>query len=383
MQFVILGGAGIEGRGIVKDLVRSGVDAVVIADRAVGRAQSLAADLASDRTRVSAVQADADDHASLMKVMQNAGVVVSALGPFYRYGLKTVRAAIEARAPYVDINDDFDAIEAVLGLDAEARAAGIPVIIGLGVTPGVSNVCVKHAAKRMDRVRSVNIAYVGAVGEGGDAVFLHFFHSLCGPVPVLRDGKRIWVAPTAEAPGAIDFPAPFGTIQAPVIGHPEPIMLPRHIPGIESITVRGAVYPGVLQDTIQTLAGLGLLSDRPVSLRGTSITPREFILACFETHLETPEMRAEIESATASLPSPVYGSLRIDVAGERAGHPGACRYTIDADLCHATDWPASIGAQMVAAGEIGQSGVLCPEQCIDPLRFFAELEKRGIWVIMA
>ena len=152
MQFVVLGGAGIEGRGIVKDLVRSGVDAVVIADRDVGRAQSLAADLASDRTRVSAVQADADDHASLMKVMQNAGVVVSALGPFYRYGLKTVRAAIEARTPYVDINDDFDAIEAVLGLDAEARVASIPVIIGLGVTPGVSNVCVKHAAERMDRV---------------------------------------------------------------------------------------------------------------------------------------------------------------------------------------------------------------------------------------
>ena len=111
-----------------------------------------------------------------------------------------------------------------------------------------------------------------------------------------------------KPPGPSTFPAPFGTIQAPVIGHPEPIMLPRHIPGIESITVRGAVYPGVLQDTIQTLAGLGLLSDRPVSLRGTSITPREFILACFETHLETPEMRAEIESATASLPSPVYGS---------------------------------------------------------------------------
>ena len=382
MQFVVLGGAGIEGSGIVKDLVRSGVDEVAIADRDVDKAQSLAADLASDRTRVSAVRIDADDQASLVKVLQNAGVVVSALGPFYRYGLKTVRASIEARVPYVDINDDFDAIEAVLGLDAEARAAGIPVVVGLGVTPGVSNVCVKHAAGRMDRVRSVDIAYVGAAGEGGDAVFLHFFHSLCGPIPVLRDGKRIWVTPTEEAPRAIDFPAPFGTIHAPVIGHPEPIMLPRKIPGIESITVRGAVYPGILQETIQTIAGLGLLSDRPVQLADTAISPREFILACFDTHIETPEMLSKIESATAALPSPVYGSLRIDVAGEHAGGATACQYTFDADLCHATDWPASIGAQMVAAGEIDQSGVLCPEQCITPLRLFAELDKRGIRVII-
>jgi saccharopine dehydrogenase-like NADP-dependent oxidoreductase len=382
MQFVVLGGAGIEGRGIVKDLVRSGVDAVVIADRDVGRAQSLAADLASDRTRVSAVQADADDHASLMKVMQNAGVVVSALGPFYRYGLKTVRAAIEARVPYVDINDDFDAIEAVLGLDAEARAAGIPVVVGLGVTPGVSNVCVKYAAGRMDRVRSVDIAYVGAAGVGGDAVFLHFFHSLCGPIPVLRDGKRIWVTPIAEAPKAIAFPAPFGTIQAPVIGHPEPIMLPRHIPGIESITVRGAVYPRVLQETVEKLGGLGLLSDRPVTLGDTTISPREFILACFDTHIETPEMLEQIAVATASLPSPVYGSLCIDVEGEQAGRPASRRFTIDADLCDATDWPASIGAQMLAAGEINRPGVLCPEQCVPFERLFAELKKRQIHIEM-
>jgi hypothetical protein len=36
----------------------------------------------------------------------------------------------------------------------------------------------------------------------------------------------------------------------------------------------------------------------------------------------------------------------------------------------------------VAAGEIDQPGVLCPEQCITPSRLFAELEKRGIRVIM-
>jgi saccharopine dehydrogenase-like NADP-dependent oxidoreductase len=382
MRYLVLGGAGIEGGGIVEDLVNSEVDEVVIADRKLEQARRLADELASGKTEVSALFVEADDHVGLVTAMQKADVAISALGPFYRYGLKTVRAAIDARVPYVDINDDFDAIATVLGLDEEAKAAGIPIVVGLGVTPGVSNLCVKCAAEQLDRVRSVDIAYVGAAGVGGDAVFRHFFHSLCGPIPVLREGRRVWVSPTAEAPEAIAFPAPFGTIQAPIIGHPEPIMLPRHIPGIESITVRGAVYPIILQKTIEKLAELGLLSDRPVKLATTPISPREFILACFETHIETPAMVEEIASATASLPSPVYGSLRVDVAGERSGRPAACRFTIDADLCHATDWPASIGAQLVATGEIDQSGVLCPEACIIPQRLFAELEKRRMDVKM-
>ena len=380
MQYAVLGGAGVEGAGIARDLVRSGVGEVVIADRNVEKAQKLAAELASARTPVSAVFVDADDHVGLVDVMKKSDVVVSALGPFYQYGVKTVRAAIDAGIPYVDINDDYDAIEAVLEHDEKAKAAGIPVIVGLGVTPGVSNVCVKYACDKLDTVTTVDIAYIGAAGVGGEAVFLHFFHSLCDTVPIFRGGKRVWVSPTQEPKKEITFPAPFGTIDAPIIGHPEPIMLPRHIPGIESVTVRGAVYPSVLQRTIERLAELGLLSNRSVKLPTTSLSPREFILACFDTHIETPEMLKEIETATASLPSPVYGTLRIDVQGEKDGHPASRRYTINADLCDATDWPASIGAQMLAKGEIDQTGVLCPEQCISPERLISELKKRQVYI---
>jgi saccharopine dehydrogenase-like NADP-dependent oxidoreductase len=40
--------------------------------------------------------------------------------------------------------------------------------------------------------------------------------------------------------------------------------------------------------------------------------------------------------------------------------------------------PLSIGAQMIARGDIEARGVLPPESVIDPEIFFAELEKRGI-----
>ena len=43
--------------------------------------------------------------------------------------------------------------------------------------------------------------------------------------------------------------------------------------------------------------------------------------------------------------------------------------------------PLSIGAQMIARGDITAKGVLPPETVIDPGIFFAELEKRGITIV--
>ncbi len=113
MRYTVSGGAGVEGAGMVKDLVRSGVSEVVIADRNVEKAQMLAAELTSTQTRISTAFVDADDHMGLVDVMKKSDGVASALGPFCQYGVRTVRAAIDARVPYVDINDDYDAIEAI------------------------------------------------------------------------------------------------------------------------------------------------------------------------------------------------------------------------------------------------------------------------------
>ncbi|RLD03640.1 MAG: saccharopine dehydrogenase, partial [Chloroflexota bacterium] len=42
--------------------------------------------------------------------------------------------------------------------------------------------------------------------------------------------------------------------------------------------------------------------------------------------------------------------------------------------------PLSIGAQMIARGDIKDRGVLPPESVIDPAIFFAELGKRNILI---
>ena len=379
-RVVVLGGAGWEAQGIVKDLVRSGVSEVVLADIQEDRAREIAADMMAPHTRVVSQLVDANDAERLVETIRGADVVVSALGPFYRYGIKTLRAAIDARVPYVDINDDYDATQQALTLNDEAVRADVTAVIGLGVSPGVSNVCARHGAGRLDQVDTIYIAWIGAAGPGGPAVLLHCFHGLADKIPVYSDGELKFVRPLEEPKRPVIFPDPFGPVEAPCFGHTEPITLPKFIKGVKAVAVRASLFPSIYQQTLERLAQLGLLSKEPVSVGGIRMAPRDFVLACFETVIETPAMHREVESALETLPTLTYGSLMVEVSGNRSGGPVRYTYVMNADLCDATDWPASIGAQMLARGDIQQRGVLTPEQCIDPEPFFRELKKRGITI---
>lgn len=378
MNITVLGGAGIEGTGIARDLVRSAVSEVILADINVEEARKIAADLATEQTNVSACFVDVNDFEGLVNSIKNTDTVVSALGPFYKYGVKTVKATIEAGVPYVDLNDDYDSTKEALELNDEAKKTGIPVIIGMGVSPGLSNVCAIYGANKLDRVDAISISWIAAAGPGGPAVLLHFFHGISDEIPIYFDKEWKSVSPVREGKKAIAFPDPFGLIEIPYIGHPEAITLPKFIEGVKTVTVRGSVYPLTVQNTFEKIAELGLLARKPVQINEISVTPREFILECFDTLIETPEMHKEVDKVINSLPSPAYGSLIVEVDGKKAGKSTNYQYIVNADLCDITDWPASIVAQMLAKREIKQTGVLCPDQCIKPEPFFSALKNRGI-----
>ena len=358
--------------------IRSSVQDIVLADFKIEDAERRAAELDTPETRVSARFVDANDHDSLVDVLKGVDVAVSALGPFYQYGVKTLRAAIDARVPYVDINDDYDSTRAAFELDVKAKEAGITAVIGLGVTPGVSNVCVGCAAEKLDMIEQINIAWVGGAGPGGDAVALHCYHALDSKIPVYIDGEYKEVSPVREPKRLVIFPEPFGPIEVSYFGHSELISLPRNINGVKNVAVWGALYPMVEQNIINKLADLELFSLNPITVNGQSVVPREFTAAYFPTIMEAGGRHQEFERDLSTLPTPGYGSLIVEVEGSKNNLPIKYTYTMNADLCDTTEWPPSIGAQMLAKGEIAQIGVLAPEQCINPELFFGELKKRGI-----
>ena len=57
---------------------------------------------------------DVNDKEELKKAMKGFDCVVNTVGPFYSTGYKVVQAAIEAGVDYVDIADDYDAVELMM-----------------------------------------------------------------------------------------------------------------------------------------------------------------------------------------------------------------------------------------------------------------------------
>ena len=139
MKLLALGGPGAMGRVAVR--VAAGLPAVreiTVADRDLDAARRLIRSLAGSPVVPRARQVDVTDDRALDALLVGADVVLNTVGPYYRFGPAVLRAAIRTRTRYIDICDDWEPTLAMLDLDADARAAGVCALIGMGASPGVS-----------------------------------------------------------------------------------------------------------------------------------------------------------------------------------------------------------------------------------------------------
>lgn len=182
--------------------------------------------------------------------------VVSAVGPFYRFGERTLDVAIEAGLPYLDVCDDHDAIVAQLARDEAAGDAGVLAIVGCGWTPGISNLLATHAANGIDGPVVVEIDWIGSAADSrGLAVVEHVLHVTSGPVPQYRDGRRV-EATAGTSPRPCTVPE-VGRVRTRICGHPEPVTLPQHVDA-RSVVVRGGLVVDWQNRLLAGLATLGL-----------------------------------------------------------------------------------------------------------------------------
>ena len=122
MRVVALGGAGDMGRYAVRTAVAFDfVEEVVVADLQLAAAERIA-ERAGAKARPAAV--NAEDAAGLRDLLRGADVVLNTVGPFYRFGVPILEAAIDAGCNYLDICDDWEPTLAMLELDPRARDAG-------------------------------------------------------------------------------------------------------------------------------------------------------------------------------------------------------------------------------------------------------------------
>lgn len=365
------------GSATVMDLVYSEVEEIVIADYNFEGAKQVADQYRKRKSKVSAQFVDANNHDGLVKVIKDADVAVSTIAPYYLYGLKVLKAAIDAGVNFADVSADFDITREMLALNDQAKRAGMTAITGMGTSPGLTNLLAKYGADKLDRVDEIHMAWAdGPESPVGPATTYDWFHCITGMVPTYRDGK--WVdVPAGSEPEIVDFPP---KIEVFHVGHAEAVTVPRYIKGLKVVTIKGVVTPLYFSWLSFYLANFGFTSKKTLRVKDVSITPMDFTVALLD---EMPE-HATMTLSRILEEEPIARGLRVDVIGEKDGETTRFIYRlVPAEGATAvppepTSTSFSIGAQMLARGDIKAKGVFAPEGCVPVEAFRAELRKRGI-----
>lgn len=364
MKAVILGGAGVEGSYVVEYLSETDTfSEISIADKDEARGK----ELSEGKEEVEYKSIDAEDKESVSESLKGADVAVNCIGPFYKFAPPILEATIEQGVDMVDICDDYDITKRLIEeYNEEAADAGVTCIVGLGSSPGLTNILAKFASDKLSEVDDIRIYVTRGIGEeAGGAIPYHMFHSWLGKVPVYKNKNYEKVRGLVDGKEYVNFPEPFG--QAPVyyFGHPETITLPRYIEGVENVACRGVFFPLEFREALIQINSLGFLSEEPIDVKGHQITPLDFSAS----YLGSLGERIN----TGDMDVPTGGSVMVKVSGREDSEPKTYKYAGTARMREGTATPVSVGAQMLAEGEIKSPGVKAPEACIPSQKFINNL----------
>ena len=365
-RVTVLGGGGAVGSIATKTLASSGVFSdILVADINMAAARKVVKEATG--AKLTALDFDAESPESIRKAIAGSAVVLNCVGPFYKYGPNILKTVIEAGTKYVDVCDDFDATEAFLAMDEEAKKAGVSALIGMGSSPGVANVLVRFCVDSLlDQVEAVDIYHAhGGEKVEGAAVVKHRIHSMKMDIPMFLDGQFTTVKLFEDSGKVLEEETEFqnvGTYRVYAYPHPETMTLPHYLKGVKRVTNLGLVLPPAYAELIKGTVRLGITDEEPVEVQGQKVIPLEFAVAFI-----LAQRKGLMKEAGITEP---MGCLKIVVKGYKDGGKNTHIFSMSSrgqGMGEGTGIPAAIGAIMMATGKIKEKGVLPPEACVNPM----------------
>ena len=380
MHIIVLGGAGAMGRVTVRTLTEyEDVDQITIADYDEERAHDVAATLNSSKILVR--QIDVYDSERLSKLVRGANVVLSAVE--YVFNQPILRVCIQEKVHYADLGGLFHMTRKLMDMSPEAEAAGITAILGMGGTPGITNILARTAVDKLDRVDSIKVQ-LGCSDDTPSTAPLVAPYSIrtildefTRPPQVFQNDTWYPQQPLTGQEELI-FPLPVGRATAIFSLHSECASFPVSFrdKGIRHVSFKIA-FPSDFMKKLKFLVDIGFGSDELISVRGVKVSPREVLARLLEM---TPVEDVEPQDCDV---------LRVVVAGEAQGQRLEIvnqvvvlpyrRWGIGAGALD-TGTPLAIAGRMLANEEIARRGAFGPELCIPVEPFFQELARYDMHV---
>jgi saccharopine dehydrogenase-like NADP-dependent oxidoreductase len=378
IKVIALGGCGGMGRYAVKTALNyEFVEEIIIADLDEKRGHTFT-ETCGPKTSFQKI--DVNDRSALEQLFTDADVVMTTVGPYYRFGVPILKAAIDTGCHYIDINDDWEPTLEMLDLKTRAEKAGVTAIIGLGASPGQSNMLAAKALSLLDTADELITGWgvdgdsdsdlgetdtsedgPGGAGSYGAAIE-HWVHQITGTIRVFQDGKYTDVKPMQEI--SIDYPG-IGKGIAYTVGHPEPLTLPLFRPDIVHSCNVMVISPRMI-DMLRALAK---------EVDDGQMTVSEAAQLIMSPVPE--EERQRMDANKKKKKGPRLPSLFAYARGDKDGKEKTVGVTVLAGvgggMGGATGVPMAIGLKLLHSGKITRHGVFAPEMVIDPDDFFDEL----------
>jgi saccharopine dehydrogenase (NAD+, L-lysine-forming) len=373
-KICVLGGCGAVGSFSVRTLANfEEFSEIIIGDINIKQAKKLASEIGSDKILTEKV--DALDPSSIKNVIKGSDVVLNCTGPFYKFVPIILRTVIDVGIDYVDICDDVDVTIDILKLDDQAKQANISALIGMGSSPGVTNLLAKLAADQLlDEIESVDIYHAhGGEPIEGAGVIAHRIHAMTIDIPMFLDGELKSVKFFEEDGIALQEEVGFhliGTHKVYPYPHPEQITIPKYIKELKRVTNKGTVLPEKYYNLIKEIVKLGIIGEEPINVMGQKVKPIDFAMAYII------EQREKILKETNF--GEQRGALKIVTKGKRKGKSHQYIFSM-ASMSQAmgegTGIPAALGAILMNQGKITEKGVFPPEGGVNPLDFLKITQK--------
>ncbi len=367
MNIAVLGGAGAMGRATARELAERGLE-LSLFDADADAVAAVVEDLPS---KVESNVLDATDHDALVDAISGHDAVANALP--YAFNLDVMNACLAAKTHYLDLGGLYHTTRKQLQLHEEFDAANRTAVLGMGASPGLTNVAAAKGASELDRINEVHIRTGTRGGEGFAYSAKTILNELTESPICYEDGELVEVEPLSGRE-TYTLPDPVGEVSGVYSIHSELATMPSTFVGVEAVDFRVAFSPTLL-DICDALVTLGLTSEEEIEFEGVITTPRAFL----DWYLGQQPLPEAVEE---------WKSFRVDVVGEHDGKRTHRRYTTvvgsqldDWDLSATAVWtgvPLAVAAELVARGDALTTGAVPPEVAFDPDTVLDALAERGI-----
>lgn len=352
LTVAVLGAGGTIARAIVRDLAESDeAGDLLLLDVDGERAARVAAQHGGARARAATV--DARD--GLAPSLDGCDVLVNAAS--YRLNLIAMEAALEAGCDYLDLGGLYWMTARQLELHDRFARAGRLAVLGMGSSPGKTNVMALRGCRELgdEPVQAIHVAAAGRDPEPTELLRAPYalrtlLDELTMAPVVLRDGQPRELEPLAPG-GIVRFPEPIGEAATIHTLHSELQTLGTSF-GAREVSFRLSLAPA-LRERLEALRGAA--AEELAAAQAAAAPPSEHAVSAHVVEVSAAGGRTvRVSALTEPMQAWRLGGGIVSTAA-----------------------PAAALVRLLARGRVRRVGVHPPEACVDPDDLFPELERRG------